>query len=113
MMKRRKFLQLGAAAAASSAIPRTVNAQNYPSRPVTVVVPTGAGGPQDVIARVVTEHMRDSFGQPLIIENVPGANGRSGSVGWLALSPMATRLHSASHQRRMSSMRRCIHYRIT
>jgi len=100
-MKRRKFLQLAAAAAASSAISQTANALNYPSRPVTVVVPTGAGGPQDVIARVVREHMRDWFGQPLIIENVPGANGSIG-IGRVARAKpdgytLAFSVSSATH----------------
>jgi tripartite-type tricarboxylate transporter receptor subunit TctC len=80
---RRRFLQLAANAAALPAVARLASAQTYPSRPITVIVPTGAGGPQDVIARVVTEHMRGSLGQPLIIENVPGANGTVG-IGRLA-----------------------------
>jgi tripartite-type tricarboxylate transporter receptor subunit TctC len=57
---------------------RIASAQTYPSRLITVIVPTGAGGPQDVVARVVTEHMRGTLGQALIIENVPGANGTLG-----------------------------------
>ena len=80
---RRRFLQLAAGAVALPALARIASAQAYPSRPITVIVPTGAGGPQDVIARVVTEHMRGSLGQPLIIENVPGANGTLG-IGRLA-----------------------------
>ena len=82
-LPRRRFLQLAAGAAALSAVSRIASAQAYPSRPIVVIVPTGAGGPQDVIARVVTEHMRGSLGQPLIIENVPGANGTLG-IGRLA-----------------------------
>ncbi len=54
------------------------NAQTYPSRPIPVIVPTGAGGPQDVVARIVTERMRGSLGQAIIIENVAGANGTLG-----------------------------------
>jgi len=57
---------------------RVASAQTYPSRVITVIVPTGAGGPQDVVARVVTEHMRGTLGQALVIENVPGANGTLG-----------------------------------
>jgi tripartite-type tricarboxylate transporter receptor subunit TctC len=60
------------------ALLQVASAQNYPSRVITVIVPTGAGGPQDVVARVVTEHMRITLGQALIIENVPGANGTIG-----------------------------------
>ena len=50
-------------------------AQPYPARPITMVVPFPAGGPTDTIARVVAERMRVSLGQPLIIENVTGADG--------------------------------------
>jgi tripartite-type tricarboxylate transporter receptor subunit TctC len=60
-------------------------AQNYPSRPITIVVPFAAGGPTDVIARVVGERMRASLGQNVIIENVTGAAG-SIAVGRVARS---------------------------
>lgn len=55
-------------------------AQAYPSRPITVVLPFAAGGPTDTIARVITERMRASLGQPLVIENAPGAAGTT-SIG--------------------------------
>ena len=58
-------------------------AQSYPSRPITVVVPFPAGGGSDVIARIVTERMRTSLGQPVIIENATGASGSIG-VGRVA-----------------------------
>src|SRR5215212_1269646 len=50
-------------------------AQNYPSRPITLIIPFTPGGPVDTIARVVTEHMRGTLGQPFVIENVSGAGG--------------------------------------
>jgi tripartite-type tricarboxylate transporter receptor subunit TctC len=77
-LARRQFLQLTAGASAFPAIARTANAQAYPSRPITIVVPSGAGGPSDVVARIVTERMRGSLGQAVIIDNVPGANGTLG-----------------------------------
>ena len=55
-------------------------AQDYPSRPITVVVPFSAGGPSDVVARIVTEHMAKTLGQSLVIENVGGAGGTLGSA---------------------------------
>jgi tripartite-type tricarboxylate transporter receptor subunit TctC len=60
-----------------------VSAQVYPSRPITMVVPYPAGGPTDVIARIVAERMRVSLGQPIVIENVTGASGSIG-VGRVA-----------------------------
>src|SRR3954453_19099561 len=53
-------------------------AQPYPSRPVTIVVPFAAGGPTDAIARAISERMRVSLGQSIIIENVTGAGGSIG-----------------------------------
>jgi tripartite-type tricarboxylate transporter receptor subunit TctC len=58
-------------------------AQVYPSRAVTIVVPFAAGGPTDVIARTLAQHARDSLGQPVVVENVTGANGNIG-VGKVA-----------------------------
>ena len=53
-------------------------AQPYPSRPITVIVPFGAGGPADSVARILGEAMRTSLGQPVVIENVTGASGTIG-----------------------------------
>jgi tripartite-type tricarboxylate transporter receptor subunit TctC len=50
-------------------------AQTYPSRPITIIVPTTAGGPPDTIARLLGERMRSTLGQPVIVENVTGAGG--------------------------------------
>jgi tripartite-type tricarboxylate transporter receptor subunit TctC len=61
------------------AAPLVVRSDNYPSRSVTVVVPFPAGGPSDVVARIVTEHMGKTLGQTLVIENVGGAGGTIGS----------------------------------
>ena len=53
-------------------------AQSYPSRPITFIVPYGAGGPVDTMARTLSEAMRAALGQPIVIENVTGANGTIG-----------------------------------
>ncbi len=53
-------------------------AQNYPTRPITMIVPFAAGGPTDVIARIVTDHMSRTLGQQIVIENVAGAGGTTG-----------------------------------
>ena len=53
-------------------------AQSYPNRPVTLVVPFAAGGPTDIIARIVGEYFSKSLGQQFIVENVAGAGGTTG-----------------------------------
>lgn len=53
-------------------------AQAFPTKPITVIVPFAAGGPTDVIARIVGEHMSKTLGQQLVIENVVGAGGTTG-----------------------------------
>src|SRR5438105_1345206 len=63
------------------------SAQTYPSRPITVVVPFPAGGPSDVVARIVAEHMGKLLGQTMIIENVGGAGGTIGSARVAAAAP--------------------------
>jgi tripartite-type tricarboxylate transporter receptor subunit TctC len=62
---------------------QTAAAQTYPSRPITAIVAFPAGGPADGIARIVAEGMRRPLGQPIVIENVAGANGSIG-VGRVA-----------------------------
>jgi tripartite-type tricarboxylate transporter receptor subunit TctC len=75
---------IGAAAAsvaigaAAVAIPHGAAAQVFPARPVTMIVPFPAGGPADTVARITSERMKTSLGQPIIIENVAGANGSIG-----------------------------------
>ena len=82
---RRNFLHLCAGAAALPAVSRIANAQAYPTRPITMIVPFPAGGPLDTIARLLAVGMRPSLGQPIIVENVGGAAGSTG-VGRAALA---------------------------
>ena len=73
MRKLLTAIALAAACAGSAA-----TAQTYPSRPITIIVPFAAGGPSDVLARVIGERMRISLGQTVIVENVTGAGGTLG-----------------------------------
>jgi tripartite-type tricarboxylate transporter receptor subunit TctC len=62
------------------------SAQTYPTRPVRLVVPFGAGGPTDVIARIVAQKLSDAWGQQVYTENMPGAGGNTG-VATVARAP--------------------------
>jgi len=62
-------------------------AQTYPARPITVVVPFPAGGPSDVVARIVAEQMGKALGQTMVIENVGGAGGTIGGARVAAAAP--------------------------
>src|SRR5262245_236800 len=75
---RRKFLHLAASLAALPAASRLALAQDYPTRPITMIVPYPAGGPTDTVGRTVAQQMRAELGQPIVLENVAGA---AGSIG--------------------------------
>jgi tripartite-type tricarboxylate transporter receptor subunit TctC len=78
-LRRRGFLHLAAGAAALPVLPRQARAQAYPSRPMTMIVPFAAGGGQDVIGRIVAQRMSEVLGQQIVVENVGGAGGVTGS----------------------------------
>lgn len=69
-----------AALASLSTFIATADAQTYPTRNITVIVPFAAGGPTDVISRIVTGHMAQTLGQSIIIENVVGAGGTTATT---------------------------------
>jgi len=78
---KRTFAAIAVAAATLTAAGAPVTsawAQNYPTRPITMIVPFAAGGPTDVIARIVGENMSKTLGQQIVIENVAGAGGTTG-----------------------------------
>jgi tripartite-type tricarboxylate transporter receptor subunit TctC len=77
------LLAAGILAAATA----TASAQGYPTRSINVVVPFPAGGPSDVVARIVTDHMGRTLGQQMVIENVGGAGGTLGSARVAAAAP--------------------------
>ena len=67
-----------AASTLAGLLSTSAGADNYPARPITLVVPSSAGGPGDVAARLITDRMSAILGQPIIIEMVPGAGGTLG-----------------------------------
>jgi tripartite-type tricarboxylate transporter receptor subunit TctC len=72
MLRRRNFLQLGAAAIAASASP-ALAAAGYPARPVYLIVGFSAGGNTDIVARIIGQWLSQQLGQPFIVENRTGA----------------------------------------
>lgn len=95
-VSRRAGLALAAGFGAALLSPAAFADSAYPTKQVTVVVPFAAGGPSDVIARIVTEHMSKTLGQTIIIENVGGAGGTTGSGRVASASPDGYTLLSGS-----------------
>jgi tripartite-type tricarboxylate transporter receptor subunit TctC len=77
-IERRRFLRLASGATALPLCASVARAQAFPSRPITIVVPFTAGGPNDAVGRIMAEQIRASLGQTVLVENVPGA---AGSIG--------------------------------
>ena len=69
------LLTLALLAAAAS-----VQAQTFPAKPIRIIVPYAAGGPSDIFARTVAQILNESFGQPVIVDNRPGAGGNLGTI---------------------------------
>jgi len=74
-LPRRRLLQLAAGAAALPALARSASAQGYPSKPITIINPFGAGSGSDTVSRVVAQHLGAALKQSVVVEDRPGANG--------------------------------------
>jgi tripartite-type tricarboxylate transporter receptor subunit TctC len=72
-LRRRQFLHLAAGAALAPALPRAASALDYPTRPVKLVIGFAAGGPADLVARLLSQRLSERLGQAFIMENRPGA----------------------------------------
>jgi tripartite-type tricarboxylate transporter receptor subunit TctC len=78
-LPRRQFLHLAASAAALPVVSRSARAQTYPSRPVRIIVGFTAGGPGDILARLIGQRLSERLGKAVIIENRSGAASNIGT----------------------------------
>jgi tripartite-type tricarboxylate transporter receptor subunit TctC len=86
-IQRRRFLHLAAGAAALPVLPRASFAQAFPNRPITLIVPFPPGGSTDVAARIAADHMSRTLGQQIVVQNVSGAGGTTGSTRAMRSDP--------------------------
>src|SRR5215472_18324926 len=86
-MRRRQFLHLTAGAAVLPALSRIARADTYPSRPVRWIVCFPAGGPNDIVARIIGQYLSEHLGQQFVIENKVGAAGNIGMAAVLNSPP--------------------------
>jgi len=86
-LPRRQFLYLAAGAAVLPAVSRFAMSQAYPSRPVRIIVATGAGGGIDILARLMGQWLSERLGQSFIIDNRPGGGGNIGTEAVVKASP--------------------------
>src|SRR5262245_5308221 len=84
---RRQFLHLAAGVAALPAVARIAPAQASPARTITLIVPFPPGGSTDVGARIVADHMSRTLGQQIVVQNVTGAGGTTGSTRAMRADP--------------------------
>ena len=78
-LPRRNFLHLAAGAAALPAVSRFAWAQNYPTRPVRLIVPIAPAGASDITARLIGQWLSERLGQQFVIENRPGGGNNIGT----------------------------------
>jgi tripartite-type tricarboxylate transporter receptor subunit TctC len=71
----RRVLGAIAAVAAMLAAAAGAHAQSYPTKPITLTIGFPAGGPSDIVARIMADHMKDTLGQPIVVESASGAGG--------------------------------------
>src|ERR1700710_749567 len=98
-MKREKLamrFRIAALALSICALALPANAADYPDHPIRMVVPFAAGGGTDVIARIVAQNLNSKWGQPVVVENQPGASGAIGTRAVMKAAPDGYTLLMAS-----------------
>ena len=87
MIRKRTLLLSLAASALALAAPAPAAAQSYPDKPIKIIVTVAAGGPMDTIARFVGQQMQTRLGQPVVVENRPGAGSTIGGKAVATAEP--------------------------
>jgi tripartite-type tricarboxylate transporter receptor subunit TctC len=86
-LPRRKFLHLAAGAAALPLGSRVAKAQTYPARTVRWIVPMASGGMPDILARMMGQWLSERLGQPVVVDNRPGAGSNIGTEAAVHAAP--------------------------
>jgi tripartite-type tricarboxylate transporter receptor subunit TctC len=86
-MTRKRLLPGALIALATIVSGPTADAQSYPTRPITVIIPFAGGSASDVVSRIMLERMSKSLGQPIVVDNRPGAGGNTGTLAAAKASP--------------------------
>jgi tripartite-type tricarboxylate transporter receptor subunit TctC len=86
-LSRHQFLHLAAGAAALPTISRIARAQDYPTRPVRIIVGYAPGGATDIVARLIGQWLSDKLRQSFFIDNRPGASGNIGTEAVMRARP--------------------------
>ena len=73
---RRHFLRMAGATAIIQALPKVAQAQTYPAKTTTIIVPAAPGGVTDLLGRALAKHFAEVWGQQVVVENKPGANNQ-------------------------------------
>jgi tripartite-type tricarboxylate transporter receptor subunit TctC len=87
-LPRRRFLRLTAGTAALPVFSCIARAENYPARPVRVIVGFQAGTASDIIARLIAQWFSERLGQQFVVDSRPGAAGNAAAEMWCAQFPM-------------------------
>ena len=70
---------IAAACLLAAGLAAPASAQDYPTQPIRMIVPFGPGGGSDIVTRIIAQRMQEKLGQPVVIENKPGAGGTLGN----------------------------------